>query len=87
MMQYTQWLDEKKQNGSLRALRNIDSVQRERERAGAPFINLSSNDYLSLGDDAALRQEFWSQQDASTLRMSACSSRLLTGTCDQPGGF
>ena len=87
MMQYTQWLDEKKQNGSLRALRNIDAVRREREQAGAPFINLSSNDYLSLGDDADLRKEFWSQQDASTLRMSACSSRLLTGTCDQQEAF
>ena len=87
MMQYTQWLDEKKQNGSLRALRNIDAVRREREQAGAPFINLSSNDYLSLGDDADLRKEFWSQQDASTLRMSACSSRLLTGTSDQQEAF
>lgn len=87
MMQYTQWLDGKKQNGSLRALRNIDAVRREREQAGAPFINLSSNDYLSLGDDADLRKEFWSQQDASTLRMSACSSRLLTGTCDQQEAF
>ena len=56
MMQYTQLLDEKKQNGSLRVLHNIDAVQRERKQAGAPFINLSSNDYLSLGDDAALRQ-------------------------------
>ena len=56
MMQYTQWLDEKKQNGSLRALRNIDAVRREKEQAGAPFINLSSNDYLSLGDDADLRK-------------------------------
>ena len=87
MMQYTQWLDEKKQNGSLRVLRNIDAVRREKEQAGALFINLSSNDYLSLGDDADLRKEFWSQQDASTLRMSACSSRLLTGTCDQQEAF
>ncbi len=86
-MQYTQWLDEKKQNGSLRVLRNIDLVRREREQAGEPFINLSSNDYLSLGDDAALRQEFWSQQDVSSLRMGACSSRLLTGTCDQQEAF
>ena len=86
-MKYIQWLDEKKQSGSLRRLRNIDAVRREREQAGAPFINLSSNDYLSLGDDVALRQEFWSQHDTASLRMGACSSRLLTGTCDQQEAF
>ena len=87
MMQYLKVLDEKKQNGSLRSLRNIDAVRRERENAGAPFINLSSNDYLSYGDDAALRQEFWAGQDVASLRMGACSSRLLTGTCDQQEAF
>ena len=86
-MKYIQWIDEKRQSGSLRTLRNIDAVRREREQAGAPFINLSSNDYLSLGDDVALRQEFWSQHDAASLRMGACSSRLLTGTCDQQEAF
>lgn len=86
-MQYIKWLDEKKHSGSLRTLRNIDAVRREREQAGAPFINLSSNDYLSLGDDVALRQEFWSQHDTASLRMGACSSRLLTGTCDQQVAF
>ena len=86
-MQYLKLLDEKKQNGSLRALRNIDAVRRERENARAPFINLSSNDYLSYGDDAALRQEFWAAQDMTSLRMGACSSRLLTGTCDQQEAF
>jgi len=87
LMQYLKLLDEKKQNGSLRTLRNIDAVRRERENVGAPFINLSSNDYLSYGDDAALRQEFWAGQDVAALRMSACSSRLLTGTCDQQEAF
>ena len=86
-MQYLKLLDEKKQNGSLRTLRNIDAVRRERENVGAPFINLSSNDYLSYGDDAALRQEFWAGQDVAALRMGACSSRLLTGTCDQQEAF
>jgi len=87
MMQYLKWLDEKKQNGSLRSLRNIDAEQRNRQKAGAPFINLSSNDYLSFGDDAALRQQFWAEQDVASLRMGACSSRLLTGTCDQQEAF
>ena len=68
-MQYLKWLDEKKQNGSLRSLRNIDAEQRNRQKAGAPFINLSSNDYLSFGDDAALRQQFWAEQDVASLRM------------------
>lgn len=86
-MQYLKLLDEKKQNGSLRALRNIDAVRRERENAGAPFINLSSNDYLSYGDDAALRQQFWAEQNVASLRMGSCSSRLLTGTCDQQEAF
>ena len=87
MMQYLKRLDEKKQNGSLRSLRNIDAEQRNRQNAGTPFINLSSNDYLSFGDDADLRRQFWAQQDVASLRMGACSSRLLTGTCDQQEAF
>ena len=87
MMQYLKRLDEKKQNGSLRSLRNIDAEQRNRQNAGTPFINLSSNDYLSFGDDADLRRQFWAQQDVAALRMGACSSRLLTGTCDQQEAF
>ena len=86
-MQYLKRLDEKKQNGSLRSLRNIDAEQRNRQNAGTPFINLSSNDYLSFGDDADLRRQFWAQQDVASLRMGACSSRLLTGTCDQQEAF
>ena len=86
-MQYLKRLDEKKQNGSLRSLRNIDAEQRNRQNAGTPFINLSSNDYLSFGDDADLRRQFWAQQDVAALRMGACSSRLLTGTCDQQEAF
>lgn len=41
--------------------------------------NLSSNDYLGLATDTALREEFFGMMDVRKLSMSASSSRLLTG--------
>ncbi len=40
-------------------------------------VDLSSNDYLGLGDDAALRQEFFSKYDPADLLMTSSASRLL----------
>lgn len=41
-------------------------------------LNLSSNDYLGLKNDNALRQEFWAMYN-DTLAFGSSSSRLLTG--------
>lgn len=43
------------------------------------YVNFSSNDYLGVGADAGLQQEFWTTLDPSGFLMSSSSSRLLTG--------
>ncbi len=43
------------------------------------MINLSSNDYLGLLHEPGLWDEFCKQYHPDTTKMSACSSRLLTG--------
>lgn len=48
---------------------------------GRPLLNIASNDYLGLGMDSALQREFFChlQQQDMLPKMSATSSRLLTG--------
>ncbi|MBE2894338.1 aminotransferase class I/II-fold pyridoxal phosphate-dependent enzyme [Spirabiliibacterium falconis] len=47
---------------------------------GHSRVNLSSNDYLALGQDAALQLAFLAQHDIQNAPLGACSSRLLTGS-------
>ncbi|MGL5785427.1 MAG: aminotransferase class I/II-fold pyridoxal phosphate-dependent enzyme [Bacteroidales bacterium] len=75
-------LEKIKQEGLYRTLRN-------NEQEGAyiylsadkPMLNLSSNDYLGLASDKKLQEEFYQEIAArsNALRLSASSSRLLTG--------
>lgn len=75
-------LDKIKQNGQYRSLR-------VNEQVGAyifpdnnqKLLNLSSNDYLGLASDLQLQEEFYQEVAAhsNALRLSASSSRLLTG--------
>ena len=46
------------------------------------LVNLSSNDYLGLLEDAALRERFYAQLSGEDRLLSAASSRLLTGNCE-----
>ena len=54
---------------------------------GKQLLNIASNDYLGLGSDNQLQHEFLSQFNqmpiTNTPRMSATSSRLLTGNDEQ----
>ena len=54
---------------------------------GKQLLNIASNDYLGLGSDSQLQSEFLSQFNqmpiTNTPRMSATSSRLLTGNDEQ----
>ncbi|MCF8055345.1 MAG: 8-amino-7-oxononanoate synthase [Desulfocapsa sp.] len=49
---------------------------------GRPLLNLSSNDYLGIGEDVLLRETFYqsqSSENADDFRLTAASSRLLAG--------
>ncbi len=49
---------------------------------GKRLLNLSSNDYLGIGEDTALQQAFYESQfpeNRDGFRLAAASSRLLTG--------
>ena len=54
---------------------------------GKQLLNIASNDYLGLGSDSQLQSEFLSQFSQLSVvnvpRMSATSSRLLTGNDEQ----
>ncbi|MDE6555527.1 MAG: 8-amino-7-oxononanoate synthase [Duncaniella sp.] len=47
--------------------------------SNASLIDLSSNDYLGLGADRKLREEFLSQTDVAAIPFSSVASRLLAG--------
>ncbi len=47
------------------------------------MINLSGNDYLGLLQDEQLLAEFYAALPATSRRLSAASSRLLTGNCPE----
>lgn len=61
-------LDELAASGNLRRLP---------EESGRGVTDLSSNDYLGLGEDAALRERFFAAHDPRELLMTSSASRLL----------
>jgi 8-amino-7-oxononanoate synthase len=77
-------LAELKSSGNYRRLREIAPEGEGRSRYdGRVLCNLSSNDYLGLAGDSALREEFYRQYNGDwrtpELALSSASSRLLTG--------
>lgn len=69
-----------KANGSLRQVNPHRQNDIFIDYNGEKLINLSSNDYLNLGRDLAVRQEFLTLLVNSDALFSSTSSRLLTGT-------
>ena len=69
-----------KANGSLRSVNPHRQNDIYIDYKGEKLINLSSNDYLNLGHDLTIRQEFLAFLSASDALFSSTSSRLLTGT-------
>lgn len=67
-----------------RSLEALDQAGCRRALPQVPpgLVNLSSNDYLGLLEDAALRERFYAQLSGEDRLLSAASSRLLTGNCE-----
>ncbi len=76
-------LHELEQKGNLRTLYNIDELAASTDLQQNEFVNLSSNDYLSLASDSELRREFFEAAAPEYWKMSAASSRLLTGNMSE----
>lgn len=51
------------------------------------MLNLSSNDYLGLSSDMALRSEFMDSEEAKAALFTSSSSRLLTGNFPEYDSF
>ena len=70
-----------------RQIPNLQHHGRHVINEGKQLLNIASNDYLGLGSDRQLQSEFLNQLHqlpvASVPRMSATSSRLLTGSDEQ----
>jgi 8-amino-7-oxononanoate synthase len=77
--QLQQTLQELQQADNLRTLPAVGHDGRWVEVGGRRLLNLSSNDYLGLASDEALRAEFLERLTPETFLPSASSSRLLTG--------
>lgn len=60
-------------------LEQDSNLRKLREPIPDSMVNLSSNDYLGLGDDRSIRAEFQETVSIEKLSFSAVSSRLLTG--------
>lgn len=67
------------QKSNLRHLPILRHQGREICAEGRQMLNLSSNDYLGLGSNVALRREFLEGLTPETFLPTAASSRLLTG--------
>ena len=72
-------LQELKERSNLRRLPQMMHDGREVVVNGQRMLNLSSNDYLGLAADKALREEFLRTLTPETFMPTSSSSRLLTG--------
>ena len=73
---YTNQLNQLKASGNYRLLRD-DMCQ---PIANGELIDMSSNDYLGIGTNRALVEEFFDTVNVSALQMSSTASRLLSAS-------
>ena len=80
MKHYEIELEHLRQTDGLRTLRNVEIRGTEIVHDGRTMLNLSSNDYMGIGADAALWQAFLTEESQrNDFGGGSCSSRLLTG--------
>ncbi|ATD65771.1 aminotransferase class I/II-fold pyridoxal phosphate-dependent enzyme [Neisseria weixii] len=79
MQHFKHALEELKAQDRLRRLPDLPQQGRYIVSDGLKLLNLSSNDYLGLAHDKALRHEFLNSEACRNLPWSSSSSRLLTG--------
>lgn len=76
---YAVQLNDLKEQGNFRQFTSNEQFGREIRIENQVMLNLSSNDYLGLASHQALKEEFFDITPKDQLRMTASSSRLLTG--------
>ena len=75
---YSRTLDALEEAGNLRTLSQAEHQGKWIWKDGKRMLNLSSNDYLGLAADTALRDEFMRTLSERDFLFSSSSSRLLT---------
>ena len=82
---YSHKLEVIREAGNYRTLREVEHNGFLIHCDGRETLNLSSNDYLGLASNPALREEFQQETDVRSLGYSASSSRLLSGNHEHYG--
>ncbi|HDR1288711.1 TPA: 8-amino-7-oxononanoate synthase [Pasteurella multocida] len=77
---YQQQLADLKAQNQFRQLPQLIYQGRFIQREGNTMLNMSSNDYLGLANNEALRQAFFTQYQDQLPALTSSSSRLLTGS-------
>ncbi|MCI5764230.1 MAG: aminotransferase class I/II-fold pyridoxal phosphate-dependent enzyme, partial [Actinobacillus porcinus] len=77
---FSQALAQLKQDGQLRQLPRLEHSGKWIVRDGKTMLNMSSNDYLGLANDAQLREQFLQKYQQNLPHFTSSSSRLLTGS-------
>ncbi|MCW9719038.1 8-amino-7-oxononanoate synthase [Avibacterium sp. 21-599] len=77
---FAQTLAELKAAGQFRQLPQLDHQGKMIEKDGRLMLNMSSNDYLGLANDEALKTEFLQKYGEKLPHFTSSSSRLLTGS-------
>lgn len=72
-----------RETGNLRSLPVAMCGHRHVVCGGREMLNLSSNDYLGIASDMALREEFFGTLTAENFIPTSSSSRLLTGNSEE----
>ncbi|TCP94812.1 8-amino-7-oxononanoate synthase [Cricetibacter osteomyelitidis] len=66
--------------GQCRSIPTLNHQGKYIERNGQSMLNMSSNDYLGLANDHALRRQFLQKYGENLPHFTSSSSRLLTGS-------